>query len=431
MSRKISLKDIFYTIFALLLILIGIVSFKNANIIFVASLTLLVSVINFIRYRSSPFHFIVFGFILFSNYSICFAQYIKPINSIYASLFNTEYSRISICVLLIFNSLLLLFNCLPHKECSNVENKFLNKEFFNPIIVIGALLLLIVIFIFGFDRATTEGARGDISSYYEYSIILFLVGFFFCGDKKGYKIALLSVLAMYVLQDLVYGGRITSIQLLILSYLVFFFDKKINILKALPLAVCGVSVFSAVGRLRGRFNFSLESIVDAFEMLADGSFALDTAYAAFYASQIFVVAALVDPVATKLNMFGSFLLSIITGGSAESNLSLYTQNFSWHGGGGLAPFYMFYYLGYVGVILIGIYIAAILRKLGRNNSYFGKAVTIYVVATVPRWYLYSLLAITRGLLILGVVFGICYLADCLMKKKKLQFNKSKSINVGG
>ena len=419
MVLKVSQRTLINWILAALLIIFGLLSFQIRNVVLLSFLTLAVSVVNFWKSRKNVFHLVIYGFILFCNYSICVSLYINPIDGIYTSLVHTEYGRISICILFLFNSLLWLLNTsmIREQDCSEL---FIKDENYNGMIAIGAIILLMLIFVFGFGRSVADGERGTVSSIYEYSVMIFLMGFMYSGNNKFFKVMLLIIAALYCVQDLIYGGRITSLQMIIMVYLVFFHDKKINLIKIAPLVLLGLLVFSAVGELRGNFNFSIESLVNAFESLLGGSFSLDTAYAAFYASQVFVKVSFLDSWIIKLSNLWAFFASVFFGGRVpNSNLSSYTQNMFWHGGGGLTPFYMYYYLGIGGVLLTAIYIAFLLKKFKWNKSYFSKVIVIYLSCTVPRWYLYSPVSIIRGLLILAILYATCWWCNNILKKRNI------------
>lgn len=402
---------------AMLLIAIGLLNMYSGNVVFSAILTLLVSAYNFYSVRKNIARLIMFGFILFSNYSICFPLYISPIDSLYASFSNTEPGCISIFVLLAFNSLLLLFGACELRN-EDFSEKIISDENNNPIIGVGAIFLVILIFVFGFGRPDTAGERGTVSAYYEYAIIIIMIGLIYSAKNKVLRNTLLIIAIAYCVQDLVYGGRITSLQMLIMLFLVFFHDKKINLIKIAPMVIVGLAVFTAVGEMRGSFNFSFTAIVKAFTSLFSGGFALDTAYAAYYASEVFVVAALRDSSALKLSMLFSFLVSLVTGGGGiDSNLSVYTKEIMWHGGGGVTPFYMYYYLGFIGVIVIALYISFLLQKTYWNKSLYSKALIVYITYSVPRWYLYSNSAIIRGILMFSIVFIVCRIFDRITRRK--------------
>lgn len=418
MLLKVSQRSLIDWLIAIPLIIVGLLSFESDNKVLIAYLTLFVSIVNFWKARKSIFHLIIFGFILFSNYSVCFSLYIKPIEGIYTTLVDTKYGSISICILLIFNALLLLLGAVKSGNIDYSE-KYITPQNYNPIIAMGAVALLLLILVVGFTRPDGEGERGGVSSYYEYAAIIFIIGFMYSGNNSFFKLGFLGIAALYCIQDLTYGGRITSLQLIIMIYLVLFHDKRVNIIKMAPVALLGLMLFSAVGEMRGNFNFSISSLLNAFKSLFNGSFSLDTAYAAYYASQVFVNVSFMDPWGLRLSNFGAFLLAIALGGGVpNSNLSSYTQEYIVHYGGGVTPFYMYYYLGIVGVFIAAIYVAYLLKKFNWKKSHFHKAFMIYITYTVPRWYLYSMVSIIRGLLIFALVYFICEYCHRMMKNSR-------------
>ena len=116
-------------------------------------------------------------------------------------------------------------------------------------------------------------------------------------------------------------------------------------------------------------------------------------------------------------------MSILIGGGKipNSNLATFTHKYYLHYYGGVLPIFAHFYLGYLGVILLAMYLSILLNKfiLGKCERKFSgirKCIGIYITSTVPRWYLYSPTSITRGILIFVVVYMACYLFDSNLAK---------------
>lgn len=67
--------------------------------------------------------------------------------------------------------------------------------------------------------------------------------------------------------------------------------------------------------------------------------------------------------------------------------------------GGVLPYYFFFYLGWIGVIAIGMYVSYLISLCNKieskNCSGLVKCISIYTMITAPRWFLYSSTPLTR------------------------------------
>lgn len=75
-------------------------------------------------------------------------------------------------------------------------------------------------------------------------------------------------------------------------------------------------------------------------------------------------------------------------------------------------FYAHFWGGAAAVILVGAYVAFIINKsfaLKSSDETYWNYLALYIVGTVPRWFLYSPAQITRGVFIYSIVYGFFYL----------------------
>ena len=77
---------------------------------------------------------------------------------------------------------------------------------------------------------------------------------------------------------------------------------------------------------------------------------------------------------------------------------------------GVLPYYFYFYFGWIGVIIIAIYVSRFISmcdNLNNENNYgLKKCISVYFLISVPRWYLYSSSPLTRGVILLTIVFMI-------------------------
>ncbi|HFR3895108.1 TPA: hypothetical protein ACHVH4_000468, partial [Streptococcus suis] len=163
--------------------------------------------------------------LLFFNLSISLSDYTFQINQIkWNSLVyynNGHYYQEALVMLLVFN---LIFFIALNTEEYKYKPISIHKK--NTLLFWLFYLSIILVLIFGIDRGGYGiGYEVRITPIFEYSIILFLMCYIFSDKVNKIHSRLIILLAItFVVQDALYGGRITSIQLLIFLGFSFFYE---------------------------------------------------------------------------------------------------------------------------------------------------------------------------------------------------------------
>lgn len=381
--------------------------------------------------RKCIYALIIFLFLLWSNYSIYFANYIYGVENLFTGWAYSEVAVSGYKVVLIFTTVL----CILVRNGSAIQNDERQKSG-NPklldncqqgYIIFGYcyLILLTLLLIFGFKRPSESGERSDPSTFYEYSTIVFIVGFYFFGWNRVYKFCSLFLLVLFALQNLLYGGRVTALQLFLLLFIVVYDGKKVPWGKLLPVLVIALAVFTLVGTMRANLEFTIKNLARSFLKSLNDGYVLDTAYSSYYTSLTFVkVESFVD-VKQRLYMFYLFMLSMFLGGSIVkgSNLALFTRQFYTHYYGGVLPFFGQFYLGELGIVLLGFLVSFYINKMKNINSKTSgitRCVSLYITITMPRWYLYSPSQLIRGVFLLIIIYYATLLITMFCEKRGLK-----------
>lgn len=403
------------------LVVISVITNRSySTCVFISYVIMLLSVYFSIKMRKNWYSFLISLFILWFNYSICISNYISPFEDWFTRYNHSISFMIPVMnILLIFIAVLVI--CSPTmKENSSIDFKLRTPS--NNLVVLSIMLVLILIFLFGFSR-NNIGERGGTTTAYEYSIVLFILAFLYCRNKIAYSLTSF-ILLLYVVNDLVFGNRATALQLITCWFLIFM-SNRVSIFKMIPFGICGVFIMSSVSLIRANIiaGFSISGIVAD---LLEKKLSLDTAYSAFFTSTTFFRTEGLVSISTRLKMFVKFIQLQFLGGSVikDADLSLYTHNFFEHWFGGVLPYYFHFYLGYVGVIIIGIYISFLIRKVCvqtniESSKSFLKCASVYFVSTTPRWYLYSPAPLFRGFMILFIAFQFTKVIDAVTSSKKV------------
>ncbi len=370
--------------------------------------------------RRCIYTLIISLFLLWFNYSIYFANYIYELDGLFTGWAYSDVAVSGYRIVLIFTTVLCVFvhtdNLVKSIKMQNDDKpKLLNDD--QPSYAIFGycyLILLALLLIFGFGRPTESGVRGEPSTFYEYSTIVFIVGFYFFKWDRIYKVFSVFLLALFALQNLLYGGRVTALQLLVLLFIVKYDGKKIPWGKLLPIFIIALAVFSVVGTMRTNVEFTVENLMNSILSSLNGGYVLDTAYSSYYTSLTFVKVQESVAIRQRLTMFCLFMLSMFLGGSIVkgSNLASFTRQYYVHYYGGVLPFFGQFYLGVVGIILFGYLVTTYMNKMKYVNCRtYGvvRCILIYVTITTPRWYLYSPSPIIRGVFLLCIIYYITLL----------------------
>lgn len=409
-SRAVG-KSVFTHIFLivfLLVIMLDVNGFVRASEIIGTYSLLIVSIYSLVYVRRNIMLFTLFSLIAYFNYSIMIANYIKVLPTYFTSLSDDPVSLEGLIILFFFQILIVVFIPADIGPTITQRSIFVKKSQNNSFVltaVIGFVLLYILLF--QFQRPEILGARGTPEPLYEYSLVFFIVGYYFVSSRKPFKIFLSVLLGFFVLQNFAFGGRVIGLQL-ILAYILIFHAHRLTIIRVLPVLLVGFIILSIIGEQRAEISFSFQSVGSILDNLFEKAFALDTAYSAYFTSLTFLKTADMLTFAERLDLFLRFLLSIVFGGRVSGSvLASYTRSFYIHYFGGVLPFHLYFYLGWLGIalsaFLVRIYIS-IINSLRDDSGGLKKCVSVYVVVSVFRWYLYSPLGLLRGVILLSIVY---------------------------
>lgn len=370
--------------------------------------------------------FIVAFILFFSNYSIIYANFAGTIDNVFTSHISEESFVISLNVLTLINVFVCLFVRWERISRGFVNNVFVDYERNDPLILVLLSFMLIPIFFLGFTVPEVEGERGSPSAAYEYASILFILFFYYSGNKKWYIRSGLALVGIYSLQSFIFGGRIEAIQFILVTFIMLFMHK-ISMPKVMVAMGAMFILMSIIGQVRGELLAGNADVASILSSLAESGFALDTAYSAYYTSESFIF--IIDKFTSVeiLLFFWEFIKSIFVGSNPDILLSSLSKNYVFHYGGGVLPFYFYFYLGILGIFIIGILVSFYLNKviaLSSMSSGYMKCLSVWVVSTTFRWYLYTPLPLLRGVLFMTIAYYsfayLHYQLDRLPLKRNFQ-----------
>ena len=367
------------------------------------------SLIFLYKTKGNLFTFIIAFFIIYSNYSIFVGEYLVggelgiPLYQL-----KTEYHYgIAIRVLLIFVSIVALF--LKPRVVEKMNFSLTPKE--NILIFYALYLVLILIWIFGIDKSASLNTYSvSITPIYEYATLIFLFAIYSSGFKRFRLYILIFMLVFFVLQDFYYGGRITSLQLILL-FLVTVFLKKLSTKIIIFGGIIGILINSVIGVYRNKYSLDSIGVLDIIKDVFNNYFVFDTPVYAYYTTVAHLAATEFMDWSIRIKSFLAFIFAIFNGNNELSDVTRYvTNNYYFNYGGGLIPTHFYYWLGWLGVILIACILIIILNKVGTAKKDLWKLISISIVITVPRWYLYTPLSLFRQVFFIVILYYAFLLA---------------------
>ena len=372
-----------------------------------------VSFLNVLSTRKNLPLFLLFLSLLYFNYSIAVGEYSFLEN---AGTALNEVKTDEIYSLLIF--IVLIFNISFLGIKPPITKRTLPYSY-EPIIVTSALSVLVIIFFFFFDRNDISGYSVRITPAYEYSTLLFLTAIIYSRDRLFLNAVILALCFIYILNDFIFGGRITSIQICLLLALTVFRDRLTNF-RVILLFVLGVFLMAAVGAYRTQFLVSGFDINPVIVRLLEKGLAFDTVVYAYYSSATHLATVSYLEWSERLGAFWELLVYLFTGyeSSGRYNLTAWvSKNYFANLGGGVLPSHIYFYFGFIGVFASGIVLRVMFSHLVRSDIRFMKLALIILVMMTPRWYLYTPISLVRPLIFFALIYVAIYFYKKLVPRK--------------
>lgn len=369
------------------------------------------------------------------TYSFCYMYYLMGQSYLdpYVAGMNQEYELKAIAIISVYIFLCFLFWAVTDNGFEKTDYlKLVQGKRINEYIVPYTWLLLIYIALFKINRGRGGAYQVAITPWYEYSYLLILLGLF-CSKRKLYHV-ITTILALFIcLQDLFYGGRITTLQVL-LVLVIFYGRKRISLSSSL---ICGVAGFVSLGLVGVyRYSYSTTDIVKNFvrEMRGTG-FSLNTAYYAYNGSLKHLMSLSHFNITDRLKSLTQTMLDVVGIKNVfpqhEINEMTWSVGISTMGGG-IMPVQFYFWGGFIGVILLSAFVCAVIRKvrrgIDRTNNPLLVLAFFCICITVPRWYLYNPLLFFRpALFFLPIIWMMMKIYHAIVYRRGLLIISKKEI----
>ena len=330
----------------------------------------------------------------------------EPISKFYNDAESTEYVYDVGIQLLLFH--------IIFAATLKFRNKFKIDSFKNKYIyTICAFLSICCIIISRGGNIFVDGGYhnsleiGGKDSILEYGIIFISLSLLHAKTKvKLYIVYCIAFL--FIVKNLLSGGRIETMSLCLAFYCIKF-QHSLSLKATFIIISIGFVLMTLWGFIRTAGNIDTFVNADSFAKNANG---MDVYYSSMRIN--YLIDRELLGIKERIVSLFLFIVSTIMSYSnlpALANLSSFMQFEYKCGGGGLISTFFYAWGGYLGIILIALFISTCLNKSNKDKvSPYWKFYSILLVATLPRWFAYYPIFLFKFCLYGVVIFYIFRIA---------------------
>jgi hypothetical protein len=227
------------------------------------------------------------------------------------------------------------------------------------------------------------------SGTWEYFYLVYMLCFLFSTMRFTKALMIISFI-LYCYVSITRGYRIQMIQMTILFFILYLdgLFKNMYLVLGLIFGLLSMEVLGVLKMIGGRDTSKIMDTLSGFD-----NFLLTTQTEVFYSTT--AVLGLVEKNVIGLQIqaetFIGFLINIIAPSGLMWNGSRLLDHISKYagiGGGGYCFGYTYFWMGYLGIILLALYIGWLLNSiLSKNNLLL--LVIILTISVCPRWFAYE------------------------------------------
>lgn len=391
-------------------------------------LLIIISVYLVYKVRFNSELLILFGLIAYINFSVALGDLLQIGQVLGESSLSwqmevrlSKYNVLGAKSLLLVMSILNLFvNRIYLSRLKPKASSPLKKKDNKYIFFVGYFVLL-VFWLFGYSDSMGDTYHSNTRTIYEYSILIFLVVWFYSGSSKIKKYLLYSFAVIYILQALVRGDRSSAFPMVLA--LVLIQNYKINLRTLILLALSGILASNIISAYRIAFSISeLKAIF--FDKYGMTAFLSDTVSQSYYTGISILNTR--DLIPSTMGYFIDFLGGIILGGSFNNaDVGAISYNYLLNKGGGFFFSWFYFWFGFLGVIMAGFVLGYLIKLFFRSENDYIKLYKICLIVMAFRWYLYTPFVLFRSVLfIFTILLLLSYIAEKLTSKKSINHKVS-------
>ncbi|MBB5622326.1 hypothetical protein HDE69_003401 [Pedobacter cryoconitis] len=225
----------------------------------------------------------------------------------------------------------------------------------------------------------------------EYFYILFICAYYFTTSKKLRNLLLLLV-AYYVYTTVTKGYRIQLVQVIFLTF-VLFFDGKFRSKYVMLLSFFGFILSEIIGVMKNVGSVSFEEFMKLYDNAS--GIIITNQTDVFYTSVVFVGIIRDGIMSFPIRVWSAvgFFWNCLVPSSfvwTEARIPQFASKYTSLGGGGLLSVYFYVWFGYLGSIGIGALLAKLFNKIySSDKKTVFKITGLMILCTFPRWFAYD------------------------------------------
>lgn len=267
----------------------------------------------------------------------------------------------------------------------------------NYLIFYGCIMIMIFINIVGLKGnsilKTAYGTEAVGSPLLEYYIIFFIMAYLYSKRNKAKDWLLILINLVYILNLFLHGLRLVSIEIIIMTFILFF-DCKIK-LKYIIIGSCFCFVFlSMLSTIRIGYLGDWKEVFGVYNGVLQANqgdvFQASAVHVGMARDNIF-------DIQYRMKAFLGLFQNIFLPSEFQVKETILNQNLGSFrvGGGGLISGYLYVYMGYLGVIIGPIIIAKAINNSFYSNKQMSTLYGIFTLITFARWYPYSIFILIK------------------------------------
>lgn len=363
-------------------------------------------------------------------YMSTFYQYFFWGNQIsYYTQFNSYsnlYETMLICYL--FNGFFIY--TLSKLKCEKIE--IIIKD--NVLIYFLSFVICVFLFLNGVNGEIGNYKNIELSTSAEYSIIFFLLAFYYSGNSFIKRTSLTIIYLFFGIYALLIGSRIVSIQYMMAIFLVsdwkifsIIRKKSANIKGNLNIIyiLLAMLLMKGIGAIRSSGLSIQKLLVAMFSTSNQTGVVINNQSDVIYSTVSLIALESQGVIDFKVKVLsfiqhiaGLFLPGSLNGEYSNFPAFVVKNSINYGGGGGFffGPIYIWF--GYIGVILIAVFLgkSMTIAYTGRCSTIF-KFYVLILIITLFRWYPYTIYGIYKLPLYGVIMYYIANLVDRTMRKK--------------
>ena len=288
------------------------------------------------------------------------------------------------CLLTFLSSFLIVAKFDVPMQC-RMQSTYMQIS--NPAGYIICVVLAILCIVFGvtgeniFESGGYAQGDSERSSLYEYGIIFVALSLIYSKSRVQRDI-IYVLCAIFMIKDLMYGGRISSIELILAIFMLRYLNS-FSFAKVMAFVTLGYIFFQFWGYYRSGMSSSGFDVSEA-----DGN----AQYVVYASMRIhYMIEEGVLNWNNRIYSFICFLLSAFVPTSnlpALANLSSYKASEYYTGGGGLVSTFLYCWAWIPGIVVVARWVGKSVTKFFHSQSVYWRFYALLLIITTPRWFAY-------------------------------------------